>query len=269
MDPNTPNKPTQPNQPSDPNRTQGATIGEGLQESRLNTEFIDFLKKYGDRALFVVLLIVVAYVAWGWWQDQQLDALDRAFADLDSAQSASLLSIAASEHPGKGSVPVLAQARAAAIELSEARRGYPQTVDLLVATDEDRLSEEDRNKLRRSALGRLVIVKNQARNNPALAPLLYRAHWDSATAHIDLGEFDQAKSELEAARAVAEQMTSQTSIDLANRRIAELDSIRRARPPVETLAIAPTPAPDQPADEGVFDPSLFEVPTKDADPGPE
>lgn len=66
-------------------RQQQVQVGAGLQESRLNTDFIDFLKKYGTYGLYAMLAVVLSYVGWQRWTMHKNNTRDQAFADLGAA----------------------------------------------------------------------------------------------------------------------------------------------------------------------------------------
>lgn len=100
--------------------------GAGLDESRINQDFVDWLRKYSTPILFVICAIVLAYAGMNWLRTKRAQALDLAFSHLSEAQEAgspdSLLAVA-EEHAGQRAVPILARLEAADIFLRAARTG--------------------------------------------------------------------------------------------------------------------------------------------------
>ncbi len=109
-------------------RQQQIKEGAGLEESRLNVEFIDWLRKWSTPLLVVVALLVLAYVGYERWQLAKRAEVDRAFVQLDSITESpnpspeSLKSIA-DEFEGVRAVSPIARLAAADIYLQAARRG--------------------------------------------------------------------------------------------------------------------------------------------------
>lgn len=100
--------------------------GAGLEESRLNQDMVDFLKKYSTPILFVICGVVVAYAGLNWVRTKRAEALDRAFMHFSEAtrtRSPDSLLAVAQEHAGQRAVPTLARLEAADIHLRAARTG--------------------------------------------------------------------------------------------------------------------------------------------------
>lgn len=106
--------------------------GAGLEESRLNVEFIDFLKRFSTPLLMAIVLIAGAYFAWNRYRIRDERLTDEAFAQLDAAVEAknpvSLLRVA-EENP-RGPIPLLARLSAADFHLDASRTGVPLGVTL-------------------------------------------------------------------------------------------------------------------------------------------
>ncbi len=90
--------------------------GAGLEESRLNTEFIDSLRKWSTPVLMGVAIIAVAYFAWGKYNEHRANKLDTAFQELNdesvSGNPEALIQVAQT-HSGQRSVGHLARLEAA------------------------------------------------------------------------------------------------------------------------------------------------------------
>ncbi|MEQ8850875.1 MAG: hypothetical protein RIB32_03735 [Phycisphaerales bacterium] len=135
-------------------RQRQVQVGAGLQESRLNTEFIDWLKKWGNRILTVVLVLVAVYAGTKWyerWQDQKVDA---AFEEWEAARQyqegrvqgnpLALIDIA-NEHEGQASVAELARLDAAGVWLDHASVGLKVGADRQMPSEEDVLTDDELN----------------------------------------------------------------------------------------------------------------------------
>ncbi|MBX3358003.1 MAG: hypothetical protein KF745_06200 [Phycisphaeraceae bacterium] len=107
-------------------RQQQIREGAGLEESRLNVEFIDFLRKYSTPVLMVIAIAAVAYWGLNRWQQAKVRRLDAAYEQLTSAVESgspdSLVAVAA-DYSDVGAVPHLARLTAAEIHLSAYRTG--------------------------------------------------------------------------------------------------------------------------------------------------
>ena len=58
-----------------------------LTDSRVNRDFVDWLKTKGMNYLLLALLALCAFFAWEWYQQQSVLARDQAWADLTNATS--------------------------------------------------------------------------------------------------------------------------------------------------------------------------------------
>lgn len=105
--------------------------GAGLEESRLNTEFIDFLKKYSTPLLLVIAVVAGGYFLWNKVALAREQGRDSAFVEFDGAKDAKnptgLLRVA-EENAGRGAVSHLARLLAADLHLEAYRTGIPAGV---------------------------------------------------------------------------------------------------------------------------------------------
>ena len=62
-----------------------------LTDSRLNHEFVAWLKTSGMNYLLMLLLVACAFLAWDWWNRKQDEAVDTAWTELSSATSPAAL----------------------------------------------------------------------------------------------------------------------------------------------------------------------------------
>lgn len=94
-----------------------------LTESRLNQEFVEWLKTKGMNWLLVILLGLCAWMGWNWWRDRQAKARDAAWASLSSATLPAALEEVAATHQGVDAVDALALLGAADRYLASVQSG--------------------------------------------------------------------------------------------------------------------------------------------------
>mgnify|MGYP001033812301 CR=1 FL=1 len=100
--------------------------GAGREESRINEEFVELLKKYSTPALLILLIVGACYVGLNYYRGVQARALDAAFSELDQALRAGSpdgLVAVAQAHEGQRAVATIARLNAADIHLAAARTG--------------------------------------------------------------------------------------------------------------------------------------------------
>lgn len=208
--------------------------GAGLEESRLNTEFIDFLRKWSSPVLFALAAVAASYAGWQWWQRAQAQAFDQAHVELEAAMNAgspdSLLAVA-SDHAGQGQVAIRATLAAADIYLSSGRAGIVPGGD--PSAEEDQADAETVGVYftRSKELYGEAIGMSRGKQDAALHEL--RARFGLAAAMASLDDIEGAERELEAVKAAAERTGFPGLIAEADKRIAELNRYA-------TLAALPT-----------------------------
>jgi hypothetical protein len=208
-------------------RNREVQIGAGLQESRLNTDFIAWLQKWGPRALYVLLAIVLAYIGVQRYGQWQMSKIDGAFADLDAARNVGdpdgLLDVAA-QHDGRREVWTLATLDAANVYLRAARRGM--TPDAAAPpTDDQILSMEQREAMAQRAEELLQSVLDRVGSDPNRARLAMRARWGLVSCALDQGDIEDARTRLTALAEEAEALGFSVDQELAQRRLEALDLI--------------------------------------------
>jgi len=126
--------------------------GAGLDESRLNEDFLRWLSTWGNRLLWLALIALGLYVGNQYWKKMQRARVDRAFSQFEQALAIDptpdgLLAVA-HEFSGTRGVAHMATLNAADLYLRGVRQGltFNATVDAdgQVLTEDDLLSDEDR-----------------------------------------------------------------------------------------------------------------------------
>jgi tetratricopeptide (TPR) repeat protein len=202
--------------------------GAGLEESRLNVEFVDFLRKYGGIMMMGVAFIALAYWGLGKYRNMQDRRLDEAFSQLSAAedsQSPTALIAVANDHSSMKGVADTARLEAADIFLDSARRGLA----LGAAPDQTgKYPDTD------------ILTEEQKQKNLSDAADLYKAVVESTGA--DSSRFQQAISGLYGLAAVAEERGKLDEARAHYDRVVQLaksnglsEEIKRAQGRIDTL----------------------------------
>ena len=251
--------------PTDPRLLKGKSgivEGAGLEESRLNQEFIDWLRKWGSPLLLVLCAAAAAWAGWQWWSRQQGKALNEAYVQLAAAEESKspdgLLRVAR-EHTSRGAVAVLATLRAADLYYESALTrlapgGTPGKA-------EDALSDEQRSANLEQARGLYAQAATLAGEKREWAVHAVTAKFGVGSVAETLGKADDAqrayteaaaiatKADLPALAAIAEKHKADvpTMIALAPLRMTEQVASSRRPQPKAPEAPAPIIAPAGPA----------------------
>jgi predicted negative regulator of RcsB-dependent stress response len=208
----------------------------GLDESRLNTDFIESMKKWGPHLVMGLAIIAGCYAGYNWWTKKAQERADAAYADLDSAMVAGdpkQLERVAGDHGSSTAVPIEAHVRAGEIHLEAARTGVPIGEKLdpkdnklpegkaFLTGDEvkaERAKAEDQFK---AAL---------AKANDSLGQVQYAIGALTGLASIaeDRGEMDKAKDYYNQAIAKATEKKLDPLVQVLKKRIESLDSLKNA-----------------------------------------
>ena len=94
-----------------------------LAESRVNEDFVLWLKTKGMNWLLVILIAICAYMGWNYWLDRQVQQRNQAWIDLTSATIPPAWQDVAARYPDTDSVQALAELFSADAYLSSIRSG--------------------------------------------------------------------------------------------------------------------------------------------------
>ena len=161
-----------------------------LTESRINQDFLQFLKTHGTTILLVVMSVALVFVLYNRYTDYQETRVNDAFRDLDQNFLPQSLELVAEERAGIRSVPQLAQLRAADLYLREAvaRRDVDnQDVELDADSIRDRLHKAQRL---------YSTVLDSTRNSPERRLLSIQALFGLAAVAESEQRFDEARGHL-------------------------------------------------------------------------
>jgi hypothetical protein len=187
--------------------------GAGLEESRINTEFLDFLNKWSSPVLIVIGLIGLGWFGLNYLERSKQSRMNNAFAAYEAAVSggtpspASLRNIAG-EYSGVGSVGELALLRTVDIYLRAAISGVEPGAEVdpstgLAANETDRLDADRTQSYLSQArdLSRQVVQAVEQEDGRRL--LLVQALMRLGAAEEGLGQIEQAKASYTRAGEVA------------------------------------------------------------------
>jgi hypothetical protein len=232
----------------------------GLEESRLNQEFIEWLRKWGTPILLCVALVSVAYALRDRWHKAADTKLDSAFSDLANATANnnyspdSLLSIA-EQYDGHGAVGELARMDAADAYLDALRRGIKPGAVLKTDKDhqgelekaDDVLTDADRvDFLKRAGdLYQQVYDKTSGRRGQEMMTL--NALYGLAAVAEGRQEYDKAKGYYEQVAKLAEANALPAHASLANERIKKLPELQSLPKLYARADLPPPPKKEEPA----------------------
>lgn len=258
-------------------RQQKVEVGAGLQDSRLNQEFINWLRKWGNRILTVVLVIVAAYAGKMYWDRLQDQWVDNAFADWDSTRSfengavqgsyLALLDVA-SAHQGQAAVPELARLDAAAVCLRTAMIGAEGSGE-----EAEDLSDAEINEYIDKAEATYREVLTATESDPRKVILAQAARQGVVSALLSRGgddDFAEAESLLNRIIEVAESTGGlDDQIVMSRELLASLPTLREPIPAVseDQLPRSATNLPPEPIEvPGVLPPDEGVTEGEDAAP---
>lgn len=211
--------------------------GAGLEDSRINQEFVDFLNKWSTP-----VLMTLAVAAGIWWLMQYMERkqnarIDQAFSELEAATSGgnpspSSLSTIATDYAGVRSVPELAKLTASDIYLRAFTIGIEpgaqfDPVTRRVLNPDDILSTERRTMYLDLAQQTADEVLSSSKDKPGKALFAMQALTRLAAVQEGKRDFDAAKGYYEQLKVLGEKEQYATIVTFAESRIAKLDSLKQ------------------------------------------
>lgn len=210
-------------------RQRQVSMGAGLEESRLNKEFIDFLGKWGPRVLTVLLVIVAAYQGKNWLDNRAANAENDAYGELSAvlaAGSPAEMLRVADEHRDRRGIFVVANLEAGKALLNEGVRGMiNNAINPLEPTEDELIDEEGRKTRFEQAKAAFEAVRSAGGSGIAADIHQMQGLSGLASAHASLGEYDEAKALLEELVALANEKNFPDIAAYAGQRLAEWDRL--------------------------------------------
>ncbi|MEE2896197.1 MAG: hypothetical protein VX726_10715 [Planctomycetota bacterium] len=174
-----------------------------LTDSRVNRDFVDWLKTKGMNYLLVVLLAACAYIGFDWYRRQQTAKVDTAWSELEAASSPAAYRGVATAHGETGAIAELAMLQAGDTLLQSILTGLkpgmtPGAEGAALTAEERTTYLADADEFYAEA-GRLAARRDGLAGKPVgLSALFGRAAIAEAA-----GRIDDARAHLEAAAALA------------------------------------------------------------------
>lgn len=237
----------------------------GLEESKLNEDFIEFLRKYGFLILLLVALVGGATTAKRWYGEYKERKVNAAFADYESARaggdaSPEVLKQVAQDHEDVRSVAMLAEMDAADAYLRGVRKGLKAgaklTAEGQVENPDDLMSAADRESYLTKAAEMYQSVVNRTGNESGYMVTKVGALFGLAAVAESRGDYEKAKAYYTDIAKLVDGTSFAPQGAIAQSRIELLPSLAGlpklvARADLQDLPAEPTPlAPITPTDPG-------------------
>jgi len=222
-------------------RHQQVVSGAGLQESRINTEFVDFLSKWGPRGLYFLLAIVLVFLGLQQWRKHQTRQTDLAFADYEAqvaSRNPDLLLQVASQHGDQPAVWALATRDAANILVTFATIGMNPGADPASPKPADMLSPEQRTAMFQKAESLYRDLLSRTQNDASRFTFAEQARWGIASTQLSMGKTDEARKTLEEFIASAESKGHTDLVALAKERLTRINAMASS-PMIVAQALLP------------------------------
>ena len=238
-----------------------------LTESRVNDDFVLWLKTWGQNILLVVLAIAALAMGWHWWQQRQERAVDSAWVEMANARLPAALREIAARNEGNGAISSIAELRAADAYLGSILSN--QRFDREAGAPDAALTPELRAEWLKEADA--LLAKVQARTASASGTgqlgLLVAALFGRAAVAEDQGDLAAAEGYLKEIGARTTGTDFASAAETATRR---LESLRVATSAI-TLPAKPVVAapPGMPAGLGPVSPMAPATAPAPADPNAE
>lgn len=208
----------------------------GLEESRLNQDFIEALRKWSTPVLLVMAVAAGGYVAYTKYTKAQVEKRDTAFTEFEAANSSSApspesLKRVAEDYSSVGAVPVLAKMRAADAYMDSVRSGLRPGAKVnasgALEKPEDAITDEERKGFLQSAEALYGEVAQATANNVTQLPFRVGAMFGLAAVAESRQDYDGAKAKYEDVVKATENTQFKMHADVAKSRITKLEELKK------------------------------------------
>ncbi len=214
--------------------------GEGLNDSRVNQDFVDFLNKWSSPVLMVLAVAALSWAGMQWLENKKIEKVNRAFGDLEAAMaggspSPASLRTLATEYAGVRAVPELALLQTTDLYLNAFVRGIEPGAQIDSVTgqplDENDLLDETQRSAYLEQAGQLAQeVIDLTDGNEGKAILAVQAMVRLAAVKEGKRDFDGAKSMYTKAAERARDAGFVTLAAFADQRAEGVDAIGDVSP---------------------------------------
>jgi len=226
--------------------------GAGLEESKLNVEFIDWLRRWSTPLLTLAAVAALSWVLYQRVEKAGLVKVDRAFSELETAMatgSPESLKAVADDYDKVRAVPHLARLAAADAYLRAARTGLRPGANLKqdgTADPADMLDDKGRLEMLDNAARMYTLVMSRTAPDVREAVHAVSAGFGAGAVAESRGQADEAKKVYDEVVKIAETAGLPDLAEVAKKRIADLPN-RMTVPVLYAKAELPTPpAPPPP-----------------------
>ncbi|MDA0802521.1 MAG: hypothetical protein O2819_02020 [Planctomycetota bacterium] len=210
-----------------------------LSESRVNDDFLFWLKNSGPNYLLAVLLVACAYLGWNWWQQTAEAARGQVWSEFAACTVPQELIDLAAAHPEEQGLAIVAQVSAGDMYLQSIVSGV--RFDREASAADAALDDATRKEWIDAALLAYASAIEAAKGQPETAQLAIPALFGVAALNEETGAFDGARRALEQARELAGTKYG-TIVAVVDARLASMDTL--ANPyPVAPAPVAPAALP--------------------------
>lgn len=216
-----------------------------LTESRLNDDFVYWLKTKGINYLLIILVIACAVMFYNAYRQRRQQAFDASWSDLSQATLPQAFDEVAKKHDPSESIALFAWLKAADSHLRDVRTGYvggpPVTMPDGTTAGGMRMTPEDRTAALDAAdqyFTRVLSSSPTASETPGQAAFRLSALFGRASVAESRGDIAAAKTFLEEAKRLAEVPFPM----FATQAQARIDSLPKLAKPTELPTRASLPA---------------------------
>lgn len=226
--------------------------GAGLEESRLNREFIDLLQKISMPVLVIVAILAVGYAFKQRYDRAQKEKLDLAFSEIEAASSSAhpspdTLRSIADEYQSIAGVYLKGSLRAGDAYLDTYRSGIKPGAELKpdgsLAKPEDVLSDSDRTYHLSQAQSMYDRVYSETAGKPEFTLMRLESMYGLAAVAECKGELEAAKKHYEDIIALTDKGPWAIHTTLAKARIESLANLKNLPHLYKTAELPKPPEP--------------------------
>ena len=251
--------------------------GAGLEESRLNEDFIAFLRKWSTPLLIVVAVAAGGFALYTRYTKAQQEELSVAFEELRAAGTGerpnptSLIAVA-EQYPKIKSVANLARLQAADAYLRAVRQRVAlgaaiKAEDGSLLDASGILTDALREQYLNNAKEQYQLVLDATKNTPEKRLLAVAAAFGIAAVDESAGNFSDATAAYEETIRLSEAAGDTLHVEIAKKRLASLDTVKQIGPVISQAELPKPPAPPAPAAPAIL-PTPAPAPTPEAVPAP-
>lgn len=257
--------------------------GAGLEESRINQDLVDFLRRWSSPVLLVLAAISLGYFFWTKQQEARLARVDEAFQQFNQSTNAGavspdVLKRIAEDFDDVEGVHLLATLYAADQYLRAVRRGVTPGAELSAAgepvNEEDMLSDEEGSRFLEEAESLYRRVFDRTQSKPAMAIHQLSALYGLAAVAESRGDLDRAKNVLDQAETLAGKQGFLEHVQITSMRKDRLASLAepvilydKADLPVIPALVPPEPELPELGLDDLTGPAIPDEDTGGEDPG--